>query len=152
MSIAKYWLWYCIVIFWCIDNLYIATSTEMLPAASWNWASMECQQLMVLQLGQSKWLLIARIHKQVISRLYEQISMWYSRDSLLHSNKLYHLHRCNQVLTSVLDYKNGQNWVYGLSQPQCGLINNDLRPKIVDSWLTHIFKMGQGACRFLFCL
>jgi len=24
LLIAKYWLWYCTFIFWCIDNLYIA--------------------------------------------------------------------------------------------------------------------------------
>jgi len=31
-------------------------------------------------------------------------------------------------------------------------VNHDTRPNIVDDPLTPIFRMGQGACRFLFCL
>ena len=53
---------------------------------------------------------------------------------------------------SVLDYKNSQNWVYGLEQLQRALINHGRGPKSIDTLLTHIFMMGQGAWRFLLCL
>jgi len=49
------------------------------------------------------------------------------------------------VFTSVLDYKNGQNRVNGLEEPQRASIHHNRRPKIVETPLTHIFMMGQGA-------
>jgi len=49
-------------------------------------------------------------------------------------------------------YKNGQNNVFRPKWPYCAVIDHDGRPTIVDTLLTLIFKMGQGAFHFLFCL
>jgi hypothetical protein len=44
----------------------------------------------------------------------------------------------------------GQDFKYGQQQPHCGLIDLDARPEIIDSALTLILNIGQGASQFLF--
>jgi len=45
-----------------------------------------------------------------------------------------------------------QYHMYEWPQPIATQITNDATPKIVDSLLTLIFKMGQGVCGSLFCI
>jgi len=42
--------------------------------------------------------------------------------------------------------------IYEYLQPITTQINHDAKPKIIDALLMLIFNMGQGACRFLFCI
>jgi len=48
--------------------------------------------------------------------------------------------------------KGGQYLIYGCLQPITSGITQDARPKIIDAPLTVIFRMGQGACCYCFCL
>jgi len=58
----------------------------------------------------------------------------------------------HKVLLSLSAYENSQNDVYGPSRQHRAVINHDGRPTIVDTRLTFIFKMGQGAFHFVYCL
>jgi len=49
-------------------------------------------------------------------------------------------------------YKGSQYFVYDYVQPIAHKITQDTWPRIVDTTLTLIFMMGQGACYYLFCL
>jgi len=48
--------------------------------------------------------------------------------------------------------KGSQYFVYDYVQPIAHKITQDTWPRIVDTPLTLIFMMGQGACYYLFCL
>jgi len=95
------------------------------------------------------WCLITSIHKQTVGSLYREISKGYSWDSLRYSHNSLHLQYCNWVFMSVLGSKTGQNVVYRHHRPHSTVINHDARPTIIDTLLTFIFKMGQGAFRLL---
>jgi len=53
------------------------------------------------------------------------------------------------MFMSILADKNGQNIIYWQQQPNHALNNNDAIPKIIDTLLMCIFKLGQGVCHFL---
>ena len=98
------------------------------------------------------WRLIADIYKQGVASLYRQISKRYSNDRLPDDKNLIYIQSCDSVFMSDWTYKTGQNFVYSQSLPHRALNIHDARPQIVDTPLTLISKMGQGACRFLNCL
>jgi len=49
-------------------------------------------------------------------------------------------------------YRGSQYFVNNYVQPIANKITQDTWPRIVDTPLTHIFMMGQGACYHHFCL
>ena len=51
-----------------------------------------------------------------------------------------------------LPYMGCQNFYYVYSLPKCVFITRLTGPKIVDTLLTLILKMGQGACCILLCI
>jgi len=53
---------------------------------------------------------------------------------------------------SSLAYKGGQYSICNSQQPFTTQITKDAKPKIIDTLLTLIFMMGQGACHYFFGL
>jgi len=53
---------------------------------------------------------------------------------------------------SLLVNNNSQNDVYRLYEPHRAVINHEGRPTIVDTLLTLILKMAQGAFHIPFCI
>jgi len=116
--------------------------SNTLHTPCWKSGSMEHQCILVLHLRQHQWHLITNIHKHGVCSLYTQMSKGSSCDSLQDSNNLFHLHSYHWVFMSLLAYRNSQNNVYKQLQLHCAVINHDARPTIIDTLLTHIFKMG----------
>jgi len=54
--------------------------------------------------------------------------------------------------TFSLAYKGSQYFVYDYGQPIAHKITQDTWPRIVNTPLALIFRMGQGSCYYLFCL
>ena len=57
-----------------------------------------------------------------------------------------------QRVSSSVAYEGSQYPIDDCLQPIATQITQDARQRINDTLLTLIFRMGQGACRFLFCL
>jgi len=87
-----------------------------------------------------------------IGSLWKQIRKWCSHDSLPNNRHSMGSFCCNSVILRVLIYKTGHNFVYCHYLPYRTLINDDARPKIVDTPWTVIFKIEQEACGFFFGL
>jgi len=58
---------------------------------------------------------------------------------------------CTESVATVVAPKGGQYLLYGCLQPIACCITQDARPKIIDTPLTLIFRMGQTVCCFCFC-
>jgi len=139
-----------------MNNVFAASigkrDCNTLPAPSWKWASMECQQFLVLHLRYYEWRLTKNIDTHGVGSLYWQMSRGYSRNSLQDSNNLFHVQSYHQLFRSLLAYSNSENDVYNQQQPHCALINHHAMPTIVDTPLTLILKLMQGTFTFLFFL
>jgi len=94
--------------------------------------------------------MIVDIYKQGFGSLSRLMSKWSSRDCLPDNHNWIHFQCCNSVILNVFVHKTSQNFIYRYQWLAHTLINHPARPKIVDTPLTLIFRMGQRECFFLF--
>jgi len=79
---CKYGNWTTIWSLWCLTDMLAAFmgiwNSDMLPAASWEWASTECQQVSASHLGEFMFWLIVDIHLAEIDSVHSEKLKWHA--------------------------------------------------------------------------
>jgi len=128
------------------------TEYEMLPAPSWKWASMECQQLLAFHYGKLPHAVVIIVYIRGIDCVGTLNGSQILSSSSVNDMGWYCPGRCGGNIPHRSAHKGCHILVYGYFWSSATHITDHARPKIVDALLTLIFMMGQGASHCLFCL
>jgi len=126
--------------------------SHTLPAPFWKWASMERQWYLAFHHGQSKCDVAIIDCIQCFDRFYRLKRSWTLGCGIVNEMSCNCLGGCRANISCLSAYHGCQFLVYRCLRSRAIWITRDARPKGLDAPLTLMFKMGQGACCFLFCL